>query len=395
MPRTPTSCRAGRPPRHGPRRRRSRPRRAPAAAATAGLDPVFAVVARYFGVLSEPTRLKILHTICQDERSVSAIVAATGATQTNVSRHLALMLAAGVVSRRRAGNVVFYRVAEPGVRRHLPDRVRADRKPHRRAEAVEAGPAAIRRRALTQSTPRLAQWRSTTDVGTQGRSGPHSPGAGEPPRRAAGPGPSRLPAPRGRHGRRRARGNRGRARLRRRRPDEEPAAERARVEPHARRARPRVAVRRAVEVRGQRQAPRKSRAHPHAAFVGRVHAAAEPVRHHHAVGPALRAAPRGHAGRRPAPAPADDPRARREPAHLHDGRHRALPVRVARPLHRVRREHGHGVGQRRGADRPVHARDALVQRVDRRAARDAPRRGRASTGRRRSSCWPKARTARR
>jgi DNA-binding transcriptional ArsR family regulator len=86
---------------------------APSAAATALLDPVFAVVARYFGVLSEPTRLKILHTICQDERSVSAIVAATGATQTNVSRHLALMLAAGVVSRRRAGNVVFYRVAEP------------------------------------------------------------------------------------------------------------------------------------------------------------------------------------------------------------------------------------------------------------------------------------------
>ena len=89
------------------------PRASPAGPGTGDLDPVFAVVARYFGVLSEPTRLKILHTICQDERSVSAIVAATGATQTNVSRHLALMLAAGVVSRRRAGNVVFYRVAEP------------------------------------------------------------------------------------------------------------------------------------------------------------------------------------------------------------------------------------------------------------------------------------------
>lgn len=85
---------------------------APAAAANSGMDQVFAVVARYFGMLSEPTRLKILHTICQDEQSVTAIVAATGATQTNVSRHLALMLAAEVVSRRRAGNVVYYRVAE-------------------------------------------------------------------------------------------------------------------------------------------------------------------------------------------------------------------------------------------------------------------------------------------
>ncbi len=53
-----------------------------------------------------------MHTICQDERSVSAIVAATGATQTNVSRHLALMLQAGVVSRRRGGNAVYYRVAD-------------------------------------------------------------------------------------------------------------------------------------------------------------------------------------------------------------------------------------------------------------------------------------------
>jgi DNA-binding transcriptional ArsR family regulator len=89
-------------------------RKAPAAAGPADeLEQVFAVVARYFGLLSEPTRLKILHTICQDERSVSAIVAATGATQTNVSRHLALMHQAGVVSRRRDGNAVYYQVCDP------------------------------------------------------------------------------------------------------------------------------------------------------------------------------------------------------------------------------------------------------------------------------------------
>jgi DNA-binding transcriptional ArsR family regulator len=86
-----------------------------AAADTSAVDelgPVFAAVAQYFGLLAEPTRLKIMHTICQDEHSVSAIVAATGATQTNVSRHLALMLQAGVVSRRREGNTVYYRVAD-------------------------------------------------------------------------------------------------------------------------------------------------------------------------------------------------------------------------------------------------------------------------------------------
>ncbi|MEO5764056.1 MAG: metalloregulator ArsR/SmtB family transcription factor [Casimicrobiaceae bacterium] len=77
------------------------------------LDQVFDAVARYFGLLSERTRLKILHAICNAERSVSAIVAATGATQTNVSRHLALMHQAGVVSRRRDGNAVYYRVTDP------------------------------------------------------------------------------------------------------------------------------------------------------------------------------------------------------------------------------------------------------------------------------------------
>ena len=77
------------------------------------LDLVFAAVARHFAILSEPTRLKILHVICQEERSVSEIVAATTATQTNVSRHLALMHRAGVVSRRRDGNTVYYQVADP------------------------------------------------------------------------------------------------------------------------------------------------------------------------------------------------------------------------------------------------------------------------------------------
>ena len=74
---------------------------------------MFDAVARYFGLLSERTRLKILHSICNAERSVTAIVAATGATQTNVSRHLALMHQAGVVSRRREGTTVYYKVTDP------------------------------------------------------------------------------------------------------------------------------------------------------------------------------------------------------------------------------------------------------------------------------------------
>lgn len=89
-------------------------RRKPArAAAVDELEAVFSSVARYFSLLAETTRLKILHAICDTERSVSDIVRATGAGQTNVSRHLALLHQAGVVDRRKDGNVVYYKVADP------------------------------------------------------------------------------------------------------------------------------------------------------------------------------------------------------------------------------------------------------------------------------------------
>ena len=77
------------------------------------LDPVFDAVAAYFSVLSEPTRLKIMHAVCKGEKTVSQIVADTGATQTNISRHLGLMHRHGVLARRREGTQVIYRVADP------------------------------------------------------------------------------------------------------------------------------------------------------------------------------------------------------------------------------------------------------------------------------------------
>lgn len=76
------------------------------------LDPVFDAVAGYFSVLSEPTRLRIMHAICETEKTVSQIVEELGATQTNVSRHLSLMYRSGVLARRKEGNQVYYRVAD-------------------------------------------------------------------------------------------------------------------------------------------------------------------------------------------------------------------------------------------------------------------------------------------
>jgi DNA-binding transcriptional ArsR family regulator len=79
------------------------------------LERLFEVVSGYFGLLAEPTRLKILNAICDEERSVSDIVERVGATQTNVSRHLNLMYSKGVVKRRREGSMTYYSIADPNV----------------------------------------------------------------------------------------------------------------------------------------------------------------------------------------------------------------------------------------------------------------------------------------
>lgn len=76
------------------------------------MGDVFESVARYFLVLSEPARLRILHAICQEEKTVSAIVEETELAQSNVSRHLNMMYQAGVLRRRREGSQVFYSVTD-------------------------------------------------------------------------------------------------------------------------------------------------------------------------------------------------------------------------------------------------------------------------------------------
>jgi len=76
------------------------------------LEGLFEKVSGYFLLLSEPMRLKILHVLCNTERSVGDIVETLGATQANVSRHLNLMHRAGVLSRRKDGNLVYYSVCD-------------------------------------------------------------------------------------------------------------------------------------------------------------------------------------------------------------------------------------------------------------------------------------------
>lgn len=79
------------------------------------LDSLLEQVSGYFAVLSEPTRLKIIHALCNGEKSVNDIVEEVDSTQSNISRHLNLMYRAGVLQRRKEGTLVLYQVKEPTV----------------------------------------------------------------------------------------------------------------------------------------------------------------------------------------------------------------------------------------------------------------------------------------
>lgn len=79
------------------------------------LERLFDTVSGYFALLAEPTRLKILHALCDGERSVSDVVERVGSTPTNVSRHLSLMHSRGVLTRRRDGTMTRYAIADPAV----------------------------------------------------------------------------------------------------------------------------------------------------------------------------------------------------------------------------------------------------------------------------------------
>lgn len=65
--------------------------------------------------LSCRIRLALLHTLAEADASVSELVASTGATQPNVSNHLAVLRDAGLVAAERVGRVVRYRLASPRV----------------------------------------------------------------------------------------------------------------------------------------------------------------------------------------------------------------------------------------------------------------------------------------
>ena len=71
--------------------------------------------ARFLKSLAHRDRLKVLCVLIDAERTVSDIEAAVGASQSAISQHLSRLRDEGIVSARREGRQIFYKIQDPAV----------------------------------------------------------------------------------------------------------------------------------------------------------------------------------------------------------------------------------------------------------------------------------------
>ena len=71
------------------------------------------LIAARFRALSEPMRLRLLNLLMGGEMTVGQLVEAIGSSQANVSKHLSVLRAAGMIAMRKEGLSSFCFIADP------------------------------------------------------------------------------------------------------------------------------------------------------------------------------------------------------------------------------------------------------------------------------------------
>jgi DNA-binding transcriptional ArsR family regulator len=79
------------------------------------MDEITVLQAEVLRTLASPRRLEILHRLTDGPCEVRRLAEDIGATQPNVSQHLAVLRTAGIVEAERVGREVRYRLTDPDV----------------------------------------------------------------------------------------------------------------------------------------------------------------------------------------------------------------------------------------------------------------------------------------
>lgn len=78
-------------------------------------DPLIELISQRFRCLGEPMRIKLLDALRDGEATVGELQSALDASQQNVSKHLGVLHAAGMVSRTKRGTSVVYAITDDSV----------------------------------------------------------------------------------------------------------------------------------------------------------------------------------------------------------------------------------------------------------------------------------------
>jgi DNA-binding transcriptional ArsR family regulator len=78
-------------------------------------EPLVELIAQRFRVIGEPMRIRLLDHLREGAATVGGLREALGTTQQNVSKHLAVLHQAGIVTREKRGNHVVYSIADESI----------------------------------------------------------------------------------------------------------------------------------------------------------------------------------------------------------------------------------------------------------------------------------------
>jgi len=82
-------------------------------------SPLRQFKARVFQALGHPTRIAVIDELREGELTAGALQDRLGVEQSNLSQHLGVLRANGLVVTRRAGNQIFYEIRDPVVTKVL------------------------------------------------------------------------------------------------------------------------------------------------------------------------------------------------------------------------------------------------------------------------------------
>ncbi len=76
---------------------------------------IYELQAEISKTLAHPLRLAILHNLKSGEKTVNELTQTLGASQSNVSQHLAILRQRQIVKTRKDGSNIYYRVSSPKI----------------------------------------------------------------------------------------------------------------------------------------------------------------------------------------------------------------------------------------------------------------------------------------